>query len=210
VRFIVRTILSLAMVAALSAAAASAQDQEFTRPPDWQIRFDHPAPDSAIYFVDMPPGWHITTGPAAILFDPAMTATAPFRLESKIFLFPGEYREGYGIIFGGTDLEGEAQAYVYFLLRKDGRFLVKQRHGAETTTHIPWTAHDAIVPHDGGESPVENVLAVVTNTDAIIFEVNGTEVGRLERASLAADGVVGLRVNHRLNLHVASLTVESP
>jgi hypothetical protein len=206
----VRTILSMAALAILSAATGTAQDQEFTRPPDWKIRFDRPAPDSAIYFVDMAPGWHVTTGPAAILFDPAMMATAPFRLESKIFLFPGDHREGYGIFFGGTDLEGEAQGYTYFLLRKDGRFLVKQRHGAETTTHIPWTAHDAIVPHDGGESPVENVLAVVTTTDAIVFEVNGTQVGRIERASLATDGVVGLRVNHRLNLHVASLTVGSP
>ena len=52
-----------------------AQDEELTRPPDWMLRFDRPAPDSAIYFVDMPPGWHITTGPAAILYDPAMAAS---------------------------------------------------------------------------------------------------------------------------------------
>lgn len=202
-------LLPLVTLTLLAPASVVAQDAELTRPPNWQIRFDQPAPDSAIYFVDMPPGWHITTGPAAILYDPEMTATAPFRIESKIFLFPGEHREGYGIFFGGSDLEGDGQTYTYFLLRKDGQFLVKQRHGTETTTHVPWTAHEAIVPHEGGESPVENVLAVVANDAAIIFEVNGTEVGRLERAALTTDGSIGLRVNHRLNIHVASLTVEA-
>jgi hypothetical protein len=111
---------------------------------------------------------------------------------------------------GGSDRDGDGPAYTYFLLRKDGRCIVKQRHGDETTTHIPWTAHEAIVSHEGGEDPVENVLAIVTTDDAIVFEVNGTEVGRLERASVAVDGVVGLRVNHRLNLHVASLEVGTP
>jgi hypothetical protein len=205
-----RTILTLAALVVAPATAVVAQDAELTRPPEWQVRFDRPAPDSAIYFVDMPPGWHITTGPAAILYDPEKTATAPLRLESEIFLFPGEHLEGYGVFFGGTDLDGENQTYTYFLLRKDGRFLVKQRHGSETTTLIPWTAHDAIVPHEGGESPVKNVLGVTVGGDAITFEVNGQEVGRIERASTATDGVVGLRINHRLNVHVTSLTVETP
>ncbi len=198
----------LLLTCAVLAAPARAQDQEFTRPPDWMVRFDRPAPDSAIYFVDMPPGWHITTGPAAILYDPAMTASGEYRLRSEVFLFPGERREGYGVFFGGSDLQGDAQAYSYFLLRKDGRFLVKQRRGQETATLVDWTADEAIVPHDGGDDSVKNVIEVDVGPETVLFMVNGKEVGSLERVSLATDGHVGLRVNHALNLHVSSLAVE--
>lgn len=203
-----RTLLLTMTVAAVLAAPSIAQDDELTRPSDWQVRFDNPAPDNEIYFVDMPPGWHITTGPSAILYNPATTATAPYRIESEIFLFPGERREAFGIIFGGTDLAGEAQTYTYFLIRKDGQFIIKGRHGSETSTLVPWTAHAAIVPHDGGEGTAKNVLAVTAGDKDVAFEVNGQEVARLERASVTTDGVVGLRVNHRLNIHVASLNVE--
>jgi hypothetical protein len=190
------------------AVSAEAQDEELTRPPDWIVRFDRPAADSAIYFVDMPPGWHITTGPSAILYDPAMTASGTYHLRSEIFLFPGERLEGYGVIFGGSDLQGDGQVYTYFLLRKDGRFLVKERRGSETETLVPWTAHRAVVPHEGGEDPVKNVVEVDVGADDVTFIVNGETVHRLDRAAIAVDGIVGLRVNHRLNLHVASLTVE--
>lgn len=187
---------------------AEAQDEQFTRPADWMVRFDRPAPDSAIYFVDMPPGWHITTGPAAILYDPTMTASGTYHVRSEIFLFPGERLEGYGVFVGGSDLQGEGQVYTYFLLRKDGQFLVKERHGNETETLVDWTAHDAIVPHEGGEDPVKNVVEVDVRADAVAFIVNGETVHHLDRNAIATDGVVGLRVNHRLNLHVSSLTVE--
>jgi len=202
-----RTVLLLAALTAL-VSPLSAQEKELTRPSDWVVRFDRPAPDSAIYFVDMPPGWHITTGPAAILYDPAQVANGPYRLRSEIYLFPGERLEGFGVFFGGQDLAGAGQGYTYFLLRKDGQFLVKERRGEETTTLIPWTASDAIVPHDGGEGTAKNVLEVQVGPTDVSFHVNGTEVGRIERSGLQTDGVFGLRINHRLNVHVTALTVE--
>ena len=62
-------------------------------------------PDAAhgtVSFVDMPPGWHITTGPSVILYDPARTATGAYRVRSESFLFdPGTRREGYGLLIGG-------------------------------------------------------------------------------------------------------------
>ena len=112
--------LTLALVFAASPLAA----QELERPAHWKVRFDRPAPDSEIYFVSLPPGWHIPTGPAAILYDPAQSAEAEYRLRSEIFLFPGERREGFGVFIGGANLDAANQSYLYFLIRKDGRFLV--------------------------------------------------------------------------------------
>ncbi len=94
--------LAPSFVAILLPLCLSAQEQE--RPQDWTVRFDRAdAKDSALFFVTMTPGWHITTGPAGILYDPSRTATGTFRVESEIFLFdPGDrHREAFGVFFGG-------------------------------------------------------------------------------------------------------------
>jgi hypothetical protein len=194
---------------ALALAAPAAWAQEFHRPEEWKVRFDREgAADSAIYFVSMPPGWHVTTGPAAILYDPAQSAQGAYRIESEIFLFPGERREGFGVFFGGTDLEADGQSYTYFLIRKDGSFLIKQRKGHDTQVVHPWTHHQAILAHDGGEGTVKNVLTVEAGAGHVDFYVNGEKVASVPRSDLMADGIVGLRVNHNLNLHVTTLGVE--
>ena len=201
---------ALLLTAGLSLLATPVLAQDLTRPETWNVRFDRPGqPDSAVYFVDMPPGWHITTGPAGILYDPATTAQGTFAVESEMFLFPDAGgREGYGVIFGGRNLEGPNQAYLYFLLRGDGSFIVKQRDGQSTETLVPWTRNDAVVPK-AADSNVKNVLRVEVGEDAIAFYVNGTQVTTLPRDGLNCDGIVGLRVNHRVNLHVTSLNVSS-
>jgi hypothetical protein len=194
-----------ALLLGLVTAPALAQDQE--RPADWKVRFDRPAPDSAVYFVTMPPGWHITTGPAGIFYNPSVTAKDEYRVSSEIFLFPGERREGFGIFVGGEDLEGDGQAYLYFLLRKDGRYLIKRRAGSETHVVVPWTAHEAIVKHEGGEGTAKNELGIECGSENVDFFVNGEKVNSLPRSQLSVDGVVGLRVNHNLNIHVTDLNV---
>jgi hypothetical protein len=190
----------------LLATPLVAQDSE--RPADWKVRFDRPAAESDLYFVSMPPGWHVTTGPAAILYDPSQTATGEYRVESEIFLFPGDRREGFGVFIGGADLEAENQSYLYFLIRKDGRYLIKHRAGSETHVVVPWTAHDAIVKHEGGDDQAKNVLAIECGSEQVDFFVNGEKVNSLPRAQMNVDGIVGLRVNHGLNIHVTSLAVE--
>lgn len=193
---------------ALLLLAPAALAQEFERPADWKVRLDRSsASESDLYFVAMPPGWHITSGPAGILYDPERRATGAFRLSAEIYLFPGDRREGFGIFFGGRQLSGPDQTYTYFLIRKDGRYLVKTRHGSETQVVVPWTEHAAIVKHEGGEDPVKNVLAVEAGPEQVHFFVNGEKVTSVPRSEIDCDGVVGLRVNHRLDLHVSQLTV---
>ena len=164
-----------------------------------------------IYFVNMMPGWHITTGPAAILYHPGSTAEGEWSAEAKIHLFdPGDRREAFGLIFGGRDLAGEGQSYDYFVIRRTGEFLVKRRTGAETSVIVPWTAHDAIVAYGPEtEGAVANTLAVKVDDDEVIFTINGVEVTRLPRAGVNTDGVVGLRINHGLNVHVETFSVTS-
>jgi hypothetical protein len=204
--------LSILVFLASAAAGAPAQQAEKKEelPAGWTVRVDRANASAAdVKFWNMAPGWHATTGPAAILYNPANTASGEYRLESESFLFPGEHAEGFGVFFGGKDLDKDTQAYTYFLIRKDGQFIVKAREGAATRTLIPWTANAAIVPHDGSKETAKNTLAVQVGKDAVNFIVNGQQVGSVPRAQMATDGVVGLRINHRLNVHITTLTVES-
>jgi hypothetical protein len=193
---------------------ATLHGQTAELPEGWQIRADRPGQDlSQVSFVDMPPGWHVTTGPAVILWNPATRASGDFRVEMEVFLFdPEGRREAFGVFVGGADLAGDGQRYTYFLVRDGGEFILKQREGGEAPTLVPWTAHEAIrgfAQRAEGDSSVRNVLAVEADGDEVRFSVNGREVASLPREGLALDGVVGLRVNHRLNLHVSRLEVTS-
>ena len=192
--------------------APAAARQAAPRPAGWTVRYDRAnAVDSTLVFVAMEPGWHVTTGPSAILYDPSRTATGAFRVESEIFLFPGARAEGFGVFVGGAALDGDAQRYTYFLLRRSGEFLIRRRDGAATRDLLPWTAHAAIPKHQLAEGTVKYVLGVdASDAGQVHFTVNGERVASLPRADVAPDGVVGLRANHALDLHVASLAVRQP
>lgn len=200
-----------------SATLGGGEDGEV--PENWQVRLDNPEadatigsdPDSAdIFFVNMVPGMHITSGPAAIYWDSANTVSGDFRVSSTLHLFdPGELREAFGVFFGGRNLESEEQAYTYFLLRNGNQFLIKQRMGSETRTLVDWTDTDAMVSYtDTTESSVPNTLAVERSGDTLTFLVNGTQVHAMEPGDIVTDGVAGLRINHRLNVHIESFEAE--
>lgn len=205
----VRLGIATLLVALPLATAPSAAGQEGP-PAGWKVRTDKPdASASDIQFVDMPPGWHITTGPAAIFYQPDRTAEDNYRIQSTIFLFdPGRrHREAYGVLFGGRDLEGDGQAYSYFLIRDTGDFLVKRRTGGDTESVVPWTHSDAIMKYPGGGEQAKNTLAVEVGTEAVDLYINGQKVTSVPRSKLDTEGVVGLRVNHMLNVHVSELEV---
>ena len=215
--------LAFAVVASNSIGAQEAKPQqqqhltggnEGKHPIGWKVRHDNPhaahgGGADTISFVQMTPGFHLTTGPAAILYHPDSSARGNYTLESQIFIFPtkGRDREGYGIFFGGQDLDGAAQRYTYFLLRNDGKFIVKQRNGDKTSTLVDWTELPAIKKAtEKDASP--NQFRVVVGASNVTFSVNGVEAASVPRSQLTVDGVFGLRFNHAVNAHVTSVTAK--
>ncbi|HEY3933783.1 MAG TPA: hypothetical protein VGL65_04130 [Gemmatimonadales bacterium] len=178
----------------------------------WTVRPDNPSADlGKLTLTPMSLGWHVTTGPVhAIFFKPEMAASGNFTatLDSYFFGPPGTHPEGYGVLVGGRDLSGPSQAYVYFVAADNGTWLIKRRSGNRTTTVIDWTPSKAIrtvAPGDTGN--VENVFTVHATGDSVQFSINGVPVASRPRSELAVDGVVGFRINHALNVHVASIGV---
>ncbi len=213
-RLVIGYMLVALGVASLGVGGVTAQEAEEPTPPEgWVVRTDrggHGA-GGGLEFNDMPPGWHITTGPAAIFYHPEKTSSGNYRVETEVFLFdPGRRNEAFGLFIGGSDLDGENQAYTYFLIRNSGSFLVKRRDGDGTSTLQNWTDHPAIVTWDTrgeGKATAGNVLAIEAGAEELAFFVNGREVHRMPREGQHTEGVVGLRVNHALNLHFSRLDV---
>jgi hypothetical protein len=225
-----KTVLSLVLIGTLYSSFALAQDRpdpnmpqgtNLEVPEGWEVHLDHEMPevvissdpDSAdIYFVNMTPGWHITTGPAGIFYHPANTASGNFTIKSELHFFePGDRnREAYGVFLGGSDLEGEDQYYVYFLIRNTGEFLIKERMGMETALLQGWTSSSAIIKYEPGvteNSSVMNTLSVNVSNNDVSFYINDDEVASMNTSDMKTSGTFGLRVNHSINLHISDLSL---
>ena len=193
------------------ATPLSAQAGGIGFPAGFVVRPDDPAQSMAeISFVTMRPGWHITTGPSAILYDSALQATGSYRVDAETFLFdPGDRLEAYGVLIGGRELTGAGQSYTYFVIRHTGEYLVRRRQGDRTETLVEWTAHPAIMTWEGrGDgATAKNVLSIEVGASMVRFLANGKEVMSLPCTRVDTEGIVGLRVNHDVNLHVSSLVV---
>ena len=187
-------------------------------PEDWVVRLDRPNPDvvigsdsesSDIFFVNMTPGWHITSGPSGIYYHPASTAEGTYAATAGIHLFdPGSRNEAFGIFIGGEGLDTPDQAYDYFLIRNSGEYLIKRRRGEQTELIQDWTAHEAINQYTSdSESSVLNTLMIRVSGESVGFLINDVEVTSTEIDAINTEGVVGLRVNHALNIHVSELSV---
>ncbi|MDX2058049.1 MAG: hypothetical protein SFV24_09635 [Gemmatimonadales bacterium] len=156
----------------------------------------------AMWFVQMPPGFHLTMGPGGNLFLPSLTVEGRFELESEFFLFPGSSQEEYGLFLGGRSLDGEQPEWVAFVARRDGSAAVLRRRGGSTGPLRDWRVSSGIVA-GRTDGTARNVLKVAVGPE-VVFSVNGAEVARLPRDSVAVDGVVGLRAGRGVNLHVTT------
>ena len=177
-------------------------------PKGWRVRADRSAsamdPDAAgsIKFVTMGSGFHATNPQAAIYWNPTNTATGSYVLKGTFTLKkPSGHTNYYGLVFGGSDLDGPNQSYVYFLVAQDGTWLVKRRNGEATDNVLPKTPNDAVKKPDSTGQSV-NALEVRVTPTRIDYVVNGTVVNSAPKAGAKTDGVYGVRVNHLLEVHI--------
>ncbi len=202
--------LAIALAAALTFSSAVTTAQQFPAPAGWKWVTDSPATlvsgldpvEGQWLFGTMAPGWHITTRPGVVLFEPSYVARARFALESESFLFPGTSPSAFGVFAGGSNLDS-APRYVAFVIRRDGSAAVMAVDRGQTTMLHPWTKVPAIVVgHE--KDAVKNVIRVEAEAAIVSFLVNGQKVTDVPRDA-RFDGVVGLRIGAELNLHVTNL-----
>ena len=176
----------------------------------WQARVDR-ASDKIedAKFVSMGSGFHITSGPAAIYWNPANAAKGTYSVKASLTQTKApEHREAYGIFVGGDDLTDASQSYLYMVVAGTGEFTIKHRAGAQTHTLVDWTKNAAVKAADAS-GKATNEVAIEVGASEVRFLVNGTEVHKAPKSGMlsAVDGQAGLRVNHNLDVHVGSFSV---
>lgn len=175
----------------------------------WQPRHDdaEQASDEGRFFVHQD-GIEVRPGPNVSLWHPERTATGNYRLSADVtHLDSGLHPHGAGLVFGGSDVHGDDQRYTYILVRCDRSVLIKTRTGSGSAVVLPWTEHAAVAPEDD-QGVTKNRLAVEVRADEVRFLVNGTEVHRAPRQSLAVDGQFGFRLVHDLHVRFGAPQVE--
>jgi hypothetical protein len=210
--------IACAMLALVNVpAAAQASDKAGKEDPDravpgggalpdgWSARPDKDGDVKNVKFVTMEPGYHLTLGPATILYRDRDQANGPFHTLATFHQMKKlQHSEGYGLIMGGQALTGKDQKYTYFLVRDDGTYLIKRRDG-EKTTEISkgWTVHPAVKKGDA-QGKATNLLEIDAkkNSSKIDFKVNGQTVHSADAKDMSTKGIVGLRANHNLDLHI--------
>lgn len=158
----------------------------------------------------------IRTGPHADLWRVgARPLSGTYTVRATLRKLGGGRHEGYGIIFGGSNLGTDSSRYSYVMVRGDGDLLVKKRDGAATPVVRDWTHYDAIHADDA-QGRAENVLEVrvvdphvVVNgregqvaSAHVIVSVNGQVLVRVPASELFRSGQAGLRIAHQLQVEV--------
>jgi hypothetical protein len=208
--------IAIAIAALLAATPLAAQQHDHQHhhaggehgrsgiPEGWEARLDRAdASMDAVYVGTKGEGYHFRLGPSGIFYDPSHTASGEFTVSATLTQnAPTPRPESYGIFLGGRDLQGAGQDYLYFLVRQDGRFMIRHRAGDEVHTIQDWTEHEAVRTTADG-APGTNTLTVVAGPQRARFLVNDVEVASYRDIPyLNTEGVVGFRVNHNLDVHV--------
>lgn len=183
--------------------------------PGWKGRIDPQAESRGMKLEDakfssMGKDLHVTSGPAAIYYNPTYTAKGNYTVQATFTQTKApSHPEAFGLFVGGENLDGAAQSYVYFLTRGDGKYLINHRAGNDVHKIVEWTDTDATTKQDAAGKST-NVLAIHATKDSVTFLANGKVVKAFSKADMhgfTAEGQTGIRVNHNLDVHVAGFQV---
>jgi hypothetical protein len=151
-------------------------------------------------------GLHVKGGPAGTFWN-GTTATGNYTLKATFNLQePSNHTNYYGLVFGGSNLETATQAYVYFVIAQNGMFQVRHRQG-EDVTDVVRRATNAAVRQPGADGKSTNTLEVRVNGDTVSYVVNGTVLHSGPKGGVKTDGLVGVRVNHVMDVQFEGFEV---
>lgn len=185
-------------------------------PAGWRVRIDRSQnaqdPDDTpdLKTVAVGSGMRVTGGPAGTFWNPANMVTGNYTVRASFTLMkPSGHTNYYGLIFGGRNLEGANQTYVYFLVAQDGTFIIRHRVGNTVNDVRDSTPHTAVRRPDTTGRSV-NALEVRVAANTISYVVNGMVVHTTPKGGATAmtDGVVGVRINHLLDVQVDGFAIQ--
>lgn len=185
----------------------------------WRGRTDRPEQRIAdVHVAAHDGGYRITTGPHAIVWNPANRVSGDYEVRAQVTKTPDSVssdEESYGLFIAGADLEGGRQNYLYCVVFGSGTVMVRHRGGSQTATLLGKTANAAIAKMD--ERGATDVISLWVRDGRVGCTVNGVEVFSAAVAGMvgpgklrSTDGIYGLRVSHNLDILVRDFGVRPP
>jgi hypothetical protein len=178
-------------------------------PEGWTLRLDREDAPAPPRFFPAGDGLHVTSGPAAIYYQPAQVMKGDFRISATFTQTKApQHPEALGLFIGGKNLDKPDQEYGYLLVRGDGKYAIKHRAGAEVHTVQDWTEHAKVNKQDAA-GKATNSLAIEVSGEKVRLLINGEATASFDRKNFfQTQGMLGMRINHHLDVHISDFKVE--
>lgn len=164
----------------------------------------------------------VTTGPATTYWNSKTTlkgnytVTATFK-EAK-YMNLNSHPHPYGLVIAGNDMGTANGSYLYCAAYGNGNFIVRGMGPAPFQMNGPRGGmSDAVHKAEAKGKPVTQEIALQVKGDKVSCIINGTEVASYSKTDLVAagklkstDGVVGFRMGHNTDAHIAGFSIGKP
>jgi hypothetical protein len=163
---------------------------------------------------------HVTTGPAAIYWNPANTATGDYTVKATFlepqFMALNSHPHSYGLFIGGRNMGTDERSLVYCVAYGSGEVLV--RGFAPAVFTLLGTSLNAAV-HKAASvgQPVSQDIAWTVSGNRAECTINGTVVAGYDRNELigegklqSTDGVYGFRFTHNVEAIITGFGITTP
>lgn len=218
-RQVIGTVFGILLVAGIAGAQADpdrAVPGSGIQVKGWQGRTDRAEQKiDDVKFVQMGTGFHLTSGPHAIVWNNEHTATGDYTVKARLTRTArstSTHEESYGVFMGGSDLNGPKQNYLYCVVFGTGNVMVRHRDGIDTHTLLGKTATPSASKM--GDQGATDEVAMWVRGGRVGCSVNGTEVFSAAGADMigpgklvSTNGAYGIRASHNLDIHVEGPTI---
>lgn len=177
--------------------------------------------DDAKFFA-MGKDLHATTGPAITYWNPTMQGKGDYVVKATFtereYMALNNHPHPYGIVIAGNGMGTDAESYLYCAAYGNGNFIVRGFGPTPFQLNGPRGGTDpAVGKAEGKGKPVTQEIALAVKGDKVACTINGKEVASYAKSDVVSagklkstDGVVGFRMGHNTDAHIAGFSIGKP
>lgn len=158
-------------------------------------------------------GFRLTTGPAAVYWNPANAAKGDFTVKAT-FTEPKQtysHPHPFGVFIGGSQLDTDTPTALYCVAYRDGSYTVRQFTAGKPSQVVRKTPHEKVVKAAGQDAEVKQEVALVVKGSRVECVINGAAVWGADKSEIpgltTTDGLTGIRVSHNSDAIVSNFAV---
>jgi hypothetical protein len=161
-------------------------------------------------------GFRLTTGPAALYWNPANTGKGDYSVKATFTEAKQTYNHPhpFGVFIGGAGLDSATPQALYCAAYRNGNFIVRGFSGGKRFDVVAKPTPNAAVKTAAAEAEVVQEVSWNVKGDKLECVVNGTAVWSGTKADVtgdgkltSTDGIAGIRVSHNSDAVVTGFAV---